>query len=157
MTDRTRGKGPAQSSSSGARARSRSGDFSGDPRFDADELFEVIGAEAGAEQVAAAMRQFVVSGDEEGLASAIAIYARSARARGEPVEHVLATINGVVDAMEGTPAIGAERDPSRLRQLVMRGLLLTFFGTGSESGAVRAPEQRRSHESSRPSHESDEG
>jgi len=154
MTDPTRGKAPPKSSPASP-PRSRSGDFSRDPRFDADEQFEVVSAAAGAEEVAAAMRHFVVSGDEERLARAIAIYARSARARGEPIERVLATINGVVEGTEGTPVVGSEGDPSRLRQLVMRGLLLTFYGADAVSDDEDAHARRTAPPATHPGRETD--
>lgn len=141
MANRSRGKAPLKPSSAPP-SRSRSGDFSQDPHFDVDEQFEVISAATSAEQAAAAMRQFLASGNEEQFAKAIAIYVRSAHARGEPIERVLATINEVVEGAEGAATIGSEREPSRMRQLVLRGLLLSFYGWNAVAAVEVSQAQR---------------
>ncbi len=112
-----------------SRAPEPSGDFSRDPTFDPNELFDVIGREDNSDRVFASMRQFIKRADASLFERAVAIFVRSARARGEPVEVVLATLEQLADELErdATPGF-AGRDTS-MRHLVMRGVLLAFYGS----------------------------
>jgi hypothetical protein len=105
----------------------RSGDFSGDRRFDPDALFDVIATTDNAEQATEAIRSFIAEGDEESLKRAIAIYTRSARARGKSVENVLADLNGLTDQQHGRyKSVGHLLEPSELKQLVLKTILEGF-------------------------------
>jgi hypothetical protein len=75
----------------------RSGSFSSDPVFDPGELFEVVEREENAQRALEAMREFVRRGDGPMFERAVAVYVRSARARREPVETVLATLETLAD------------------------------------------------------------
>ncbi|HXD48941.1 MAG TPA: hypothetical protein VN600_09210, partial [Gemmatimonadaceae bacterium] len=91
-------RGEADESS--ASGNERSGQFSRDPVFDPEELFEVVRREEDMERVLAAMREFRDRGDYRLFERAVAVYVRSARARGEPVESVLAALEQIADELE---------------------------------------------------------
>lgn len=113
------GNGPSQ----------RSGNFSSDKRFDPDSLFEVIAAAESADQATSAIRQFVAEGKEDALKQAIAIYTRSARARGKSIENVLADLNGLTDQRhERYARTGQLLAPSELKKLVLTTVLEGFGG-----------------------------
>jgi len=105
-----------------------SGDFSRDPTFNPVELFDVIEREDSVERVLAAMREFEQRGEGELFAHGVALYARSARARGESVETVLGALQKIVDTLnsDGPPGFAQRETP--LRNLVLRGVLLAFYG-----------------------------
>jgi hypothetical protein len=107
--------------------KARSGDFSQDPAFDPDHLFEIIGREQSAERVSHAMRAFLDNRDLERFEQAVAVFVRSARARGDPVEKVLAVLIEFAEAREGASA-PHDWKPSDLRRVVLRGVLLAFYG-----------------------------
>jgi hypothetical protein len=119
-----------------AASSARSGDFSHDPAFDPEQLFDVISREENVDRVSEAMRAFLAHGDVARFERAVAIFVRSARARGEPVEQVLAVLIGLAEAREGA---GYPHDWSLtdLRLVVLRGVLLAFYG--DTSVASRAP------------------
>jgi hypothetical protein len=104
----------------------RSGDFSHDPAFDPEQLFEVIGHDENADRVSAAMRAFLARGDLAAFERAVAVFVRSARARHEPVERVLAVLIELAEAREGV-AHPHDRTPTDLRRAVLRGVLLAFY------------------------------
>jgi hypothetical protein len=105
----------------------RSGDFSGDERFDPDALFDVIATTDNAEHATEAIRSFIAKEDEESLRLAIAIYTRSARARGKSVENVLADLNGLTDRQSGRyEDVGRLLEPSELKKLVLGSILEGF-------------------------------
>ena len=108
-------------------AAARSGDFSRDPVLDPERVFSVISDEENAERVSAAMRTFVDRGDTATFAKAVAVFVRSANARGEPIERVLAILNELAEEREGAP-YPHDWQPSELRRLVLRGVLLAYFG-----------------------------
>ena len=114
----------------------RSGDFSRDPAFDPEQLFEVISRDESSERVSEAMRAFLTYRDIPRFEQAVAVFVRSARARGEPVERVLAVLIELAEAREG---IGYPHDwaLTDLRLVVLRGVLLAFYGDASV--AARAP------------------
>ena len=114
----------------------RSGDFSHDPAFDPEQLFEVISREENAERVSEAMRTFITNRDVERFEQAVAVFVRSARARGEPVERVLAVLIGLAEAREGS-AYPHDWALTDLRMVVLRGVLLAFYG--DTSVVPRAP------------------
>ena len=108
----------------------RSGDFSGDVRFDPNSLFDVIATTDNAEQATEAIRSFIAEGDEESLKQAIAIYTRSARARGKSVENVLAELNVLTDRQHSRyKPVEYLLEPSELKQLVLK-TVLEGFGAG---------------------------
>jgi hypothetical protein len=124
----------------------RSGDFSRDPAFDPDELFQVISHEDNAERVSQAMRSFLTNGNLSQFEQAVAVFVRSARARGEPVERVLAVLIALAEAREGT-AYPHDWALTDLRLVILRGVLLAFYGDTSvaprEPGVERRHSERR--------------
>lgn len=105
----------------------RSGDFSADRRFDPNSLFQALASAENAEQAASAMSQFIERSDEEQLRQAIAIYTRSARARGRTIENVLAELNALsAKQHERYDRGGKLLEPSRLKQLVLQVVLSGF-------------------------------
>ena len=123
----------------------RSGDFSRDPTFNPAELFDVIEREESLERVLAAMREFEQRGEGQLFARGVALYARSARARGESIETVLAALETIADSLDrdGQPGFAQRETP--LRHLVLRGVLLAFYG----AGAVRREEDARRERAAR--------
>ena len=107
--------------------RARSGDFSQDPRFDPERLFEVVSGAKNGERVSEAMRAFLARRDAPAFERAVAVFVRSARARGEPVERVLGVLVELAEEREGS---GYPHDwtPTDLRRLILRGVLLAFYG-----------------------------
>jgi hypothetical protein len=76
------------------------------------------------------------------LARAIAVFVRSARTRGEPIERVLGTLESLADASEGRARGGyAERD-TPLRKLALRGVLLAYYGEDAVQRESAARERR---------------
>ncbi len=120
----------------------RSGKFSQDPMFDPAELFEVIAHDDNVHRVLGAMREFIRRNDTSALEHAVAIYVRSARTRGEPVEVVLGTLETVADDLErgGTP--GFKQRDTPLRHAVLRGVLLAFYGADAVQREERARRER---------------
>lgn len=124
----------------------RSGAFDQDPVQDPDELLEVIEREDNAHRVLAAMRQFIRRDDTAALERAVAVYVRSARARGEPIEVVLGTLQAVADELERDAAPGFRQRDTPLRNVLLRGVLLAFYGAETvqrEASARRARVERR--------------
>ena len=117
----------------------RSGDFSRDPVFDPSELFEVIAHDDNVHRVLDAMREFIRRTDTNALERAVAIYVRSARTRGEPIETVLATLQTVADDLERDSAPGFTQRDTPLRHVLLRGVLLAFYG----ADVVRREESAR--------------
>jgi hypothetical protein len=105
----------------------RSGDFSQDPAFDPQGLFRAIGHAENSAGVSEAMRVFVDRGEAEALERAVALFVRSARARNEPIERVLAVLIELATGREGTAA-PHDLELSTLRQIILRGVLLAFYG-----------------------------
>lgn len=107
----------------------RSGDFSNDPRFDPEEAFAIFSRAESEEHVFEAMRRYVDSGERRGpFAQAVAVYVRAARARGEPVERVLAILTRLADKVQDSTRGFAQYEPNDLRMLILHGVLLAFFG-----------------------------
>jgi hypothetical protein len=105
-----------------------SGDFSSDPTFDPAELFAVIQRDENVARVSGAMRTFVERGDTDSFQRAVAVFVRSARAREEPIERVLGVLEELVDGLEGHPLPGSSERETKMRTLVLRGVLLAFYG-----------------------------
>lgn len=105
-----------------------SGDFSSDPAFDPAELFAVIQRDENVARVSGAMRAFIERGDTDSFQHAVAIFVRSARAREEPIERVLGVLEELVDGLEGHPLPGSAERETKMRTLVLRGVLLAFYG-----------------------------
>ena len=119
----------------------RSGDFSRDPAFDPDELFEVIGREENADRVSAAMRHFLMRGDGAAFERAVATFVRSARVRAEPIEQVLALLIELAGEREGV-AYPHDWTPTDLRRLVLRAVLLAFYGDDAAKKAAERAKER---------------
>ncbi len=124
----------------------RSGDFSRDPAFDPEELFQVVSREENAERVSQAMRAFIANGELSHFEQAVAVFVRSARARGDPVERVLAVLIALAEAREGG-AYPHDWALTDLRLVILRGVLLAFYGDTSvaprEPGVERRAGERR--------------
>jgi hypothetical protein len=124
----------------------RSGDFSRDPVFDPTELFEVIAHDENVNRVLDAMHEFIRRNDTSALERAVAIYVRSARTRGEPIEAVLGTLQTVADDLERGGAPGFKERDTPLRHVLLRGVLLAFYGADvvrREESARRDRAERR--------------
>ena len=120
----------------------RSGDFSQDPDIDPDELFRVIGEEENAERVSDAMRAFLLRRDEGAFERAVGIFVRSARARGDQIERVLAVLIALAEEREGD-AYPHDLKLSQLRRLVLRGVLRAFYGEAVVRERAQASKRRR--------------
>ena len=113
--------------------RQRSGDYSTDRRFNPEALFDVIESADSSEQATSAIQQFVSKGDGDQLRQAIALYTRSARARGKSIENVLADLNALSDRHQERYAhTGELLTPSALKKLVLR-TVLDGFGSDGEA------------------------
>lgn len=109
----------------------RSGNYSTDGRFDPNELFDVIASSTSAAQAHSAIGEFISKGDPETLKRAIAVYVRSARARGQSVENVLGELNVITDKHQGRyQSSGKLLEPSELKKLVLQTVLEGFDGDG---------------------------
>jgi len=118
----------AQTRGEGRAGGARSGDFSRDPVFDPVELFEVIAHDDNVHRVLDAMREFIRRKDTAALERAVALYVRSARTRSEPIETVLGTLQTVADELERDGAPGFVERDTPLRHVLLRGVLLAFYG-----------------------------
>lgn len=127
------------------RAAARSGDFSQDPAFDPEQLFEVVSHEEDSERVSAAMRAFLANGDVAHFEQAVAVFVRSARARAEPIERVLALLIELAEAREGA-AYPHDWNLTDLRLVILRGVLLAFYGDTSVAPRAAGVERRTSGE-----------
>ena len=105
----------------------RSGDFSRDPAFDPEQLFSVISREENTARVAEAMCTFLDRGQSDAFERAVALFVRSARARNDPIERVLAVLIELATQREGA-APPHDLELSELRRLILRGVLLAFYG-----------------------------
>lgn len=119
----------------------RSGDFSRDPAFDPEQLFHVISSEESSDRVSQAMRAFLANEDVSQFEQAVAVFVRSARARGEPVERVLAVLIALAEAREGT-AYPHDWALTDLRLVILRGVLLAFYGDTSVGPRAPGVERR---------------
>jgi hypothetical protein len=119
-----------------------SGEADHDAAFDAGQLFDVIEREEDVSRVLEAMREFLRRAETPLLERAVAVYIRAARARREPVEVVLAALGSLADELErdGTPGF-AQRD-TPMRHLVLRGVLLAFYGSGVVERETVARDER---------------
>lgn len=116
--------------------RPKSGSYSADKRFDPDELFDVIAVSESTEQATHAIARFVTDGDASQLRQAIAIYTRSARARGKSVENVIAELNVLIDhRRERYAHTGELLAPTQLKKLV---LSTVFEGFGNGEPPIRS-------------------
>jgi hypothetical protein len=141
MTDRSDVSGDTTSAGG-----ERSGDFSQDPVFNPDELFEVIAHDDNVHRVLGAMREFIRRNDTSALEHAVAVYVRSARTRGESIETVLGTLQTVANDLERDAAPGFRQRDTPLRHVLLRGVLLAFYGADvvrREEGARRDRLERR--------------
>lgn len=137
------GNREGQRSAGSASRSARSGDFSQDPAFDPEQLFQVIEREENAERVSKAMRTFLARGDTVTFEQAVAVFVRSARARGDPVERVLAVLIELAEEREGV-SYPHDRTPTDLRWAVLRGVLLAFYGDSPVNARMPGRERRRS-------------
>jgi len=128
----------------------QSGEFSRDPLFDPAEWFEVIEREQSKSRVLDAMRQFVRRADTSLFEKAVALYVRSARARGEGIEDVLGTLEAIADELEQDPKPGFAQRDTPLRRLVMRGVLLAFYGSDAVEDEAAARAERVERRTSAP-------
>ena len=125
----------------------RSGDFSKDPIFDPAELFDVIEHEESVHRVLDAMRQFVTRHDLRLLERGVAVYVRSARARNESIEKVLAGLETIADELERGGVPGFKERDTPLRGIVLRGVLLAYYGADTVRREADARTKRAEHRS----------
>jgi hypothetical protein len=124
----------------------RSGEFSRDPMFDPAELFAVIEREHSVDAVVAAMQKFKRSGDLDLLARGVAVFARSARARGDSVETVLGGLQRIIDALESRAQPGFPGRETPLGNLALRGVLMAFYGEEVVDREADARDRRVEHQ-----------
>ena len=105
-----------------------SGEPSQDSVLDPAELFAVVEHDENVNRILDAMEKFLRYSDAQLLERAVAVYVRSARARAEPVEAVLGTLQVLADRLERDAPPGFTRRDTPLRHLVLRGVLLAFYG-----------------------------
>ena len=116
---------------------SRVAEQSHTPRFDPNELFAIANATDSVPRVPETFRTILTRENEGAFTHAIAQYVRSSHARGVDIEQVLAGVNRILAATDDMTR-PADDHLSRSRQLVLRGLLLAFYGAGIVDGdAVR--------------------
>jgi hypothetical protein len=123
----------------------RSGDFSNDPTLDPEQLFEVFGRDENADRISEAMRVFLARRDVAAFERAVAIFIQSARARGEPVERVLAVLIELAEAREGVRH-PHDRTVTDMRRLVLRAVLLAFYGDTAATARPASGERRSGSE-----------
>lgn len=151
---------PKEVDRSSPAASERSGKFSSDPVFDPAELFDVLEHEENVNRVLDAMGEFRRHGDTQLFQRAVAVYVRSARARNEPVETVLGTLETIADELERDAQPGFTQRDTPMRHLVLRGVLLAFYGADvvrreERARRERADRQRSPDETEAPVHGSD--
>lgn len=95
---------------------------------DPAELFELIEREENVHRVLEAMREFHNRGDTHLFERAVAVFVRSAKARGDSVESVLGALEKIADELEADGQPGFAQRDTPLRNLVLRGVLLAFYG-----------------------------
>ena len=126
----------------------RSGDYSLDPTFDPEEIFDAVGREESRALIEDAFRSHVRATDPvpESITRAIAVFVRSAIQRGHQVEHVIRDLEAIQTRLEGMRIGRLTSDaPSELRRAVLRGILLAFYG----GEAVAREDEKRSARQSR--------
>lgn len=109
----------------------RSGDYSHDPSFDPEELFDAVEREDSRALVEDAFRTHLSPSDPvpEGVTRAIAVFVRSSIQRGHHVEHVIRDLEAIQTRLEGMRIGRLTSDaPSELRRAVLRRILLAFYG-----------------------------
>jgi hypothetical protein len=152
MTDRSQETGGEATLGVDGDTDPRSGNFSRDPVFDPAELFEVVAQDDNVRRVLAAMSEFIRRNDTNALERAVAIYVRSSRARGEPIETVLGTLQTVADDIERNSTPGFSQRDTPLRHVLLRGVLLAFYGADvverEETARRERVEQRSSSDAS---------
>jgi hypothetical protein len=135
----------------------RSGEFSRDPMFDPAELFAVLEQEQNVDAIVDAMQKFKHSGDPDLLARGVAVFARSARARGDSVEMVLGALQRIVDVLESRSQPGFPDRDTPLRQLVLRGVLMAFYGEEVVNREANARDRRLENQNAARRQSTDEG
>ena len=108
------------------------------------DIYEHITASENTEQAVAAMKLFLLQGDEEAFEYAVAVYVASARTRQEPVERVVAALCLLASDLEGPRS---ENDillnPTRMHELLFAGVLRAFYGDPAVLRAIGARAQRK--------------
>ena len=105
-------------------------------------------------EIAIAMRDFLSDGNAERFEQAVAEFVRGARSRGVSVEQVVASLEAIADTEETSRMSGSVvLDRTRLRRVLLRGVLLAFYGIDvvhREEGALQdRRSQRRRHDDDR--------
>ena len=107
----------------------RSGDFSLDPTFDVEELFAPVTREVSRRLIEDAFRGHLGAPNVVEVARAIAVYVRTSRQRGHAIEHVVRDLESIQTRVEGPHAQALPlTEPTSLRQAVLHGILLAFYG-----------------------------
>jgi len=123
-----------------------SGAYSSDPILDPAELFDVLEREESRNRVLSAMREFHRLDDGQLFAHAVAVFVRSARARGDVIETVLGTLDAIADELERNAAPGFQERDTPMRNLVLRGVLLAFYGSATVEREKAARAERRARQ-----------
>ena len=108
------------------------------------EVYEHITASENTEQAVAAMKVFLIQGDEEAFEYAVAVYVASARTRQEPIERVVGALCLLASDLEGPRFENDIRlHPTRMHELLFAGVLRAFYGDPAVLRAVGARAQRK--------------
>lgn len=114
------------------------------PHFE-PELYEHLTAPQNTEKVVAAMKLFLLEGDEEKFEIAVALYVASARYRQEPIERVVSPLCLLAGDLESAAGKANEflPEPSRMHELIFSGILRAFYGDPVVDRALGASAQRK--------------
>jgi hypothetical protein len=143
-------KHPKSKSDPARTSEQPSAEFSQDPILDPAELFDVLEREENIHRVLDSMREFHRIGDANLLAHAVAVFVRSSRARNEPIESVLGNLESLADELERNAQPGYSQRDTPMRHLVLRGVLLAFYGAETVQREEVARAARRTRRDDKP-------
>jgi hypothetical protein len=97
------------------------------------------------DRIAAAMREFLDRADAPAFERSVAEFVHTARDQNLPIERVVADLEALADIVERNRLNGnVILERTELRQLMLRGVLLAFYGTAPmEHTESRQRERRR--------------
>jgi hypothetical protein len=114
---------------------------------DTPEDIRSSGDVAADDGIASAMRSFLIEGRVESFEQAVADFVRRARRQNVEIEQVVASLEAIADLQEGSRMSGAVvLDRSELRRVLLRGVLVAYYGADAvhrEEGALRDRRSRQ--------------
>jgi len=110
-------------------------------RIDPNDLVVIASGGDSRGAVAARLRALVSHGNDRTFAQAVASYVRTAPSRGLNLDAVLAGVHRIIDAIDDAATDAAANEPSRVHDLVMRGMLLALYEGETASHGVSAGNQ----------------